>query len=120
MKPFFPIFELVDRYTIARLKFEHTNDNLPEWEFYQAQLAGFDITVVAEQMEQLYQIHKKIWALESELKSGVEAQLGLEEIGRRAIEIRDWNNKRIALKNHMADLLGQGDIHEIKHNHLSE
>ena len=120
MKPFFPIFELVDRYTIAKLKYELTNDNLPEWEFYQAQLADHDISSVATQLEQLYQIHKKIWALESELKSGAEAQLELAEIGRRAIEIRDWNHKRIALKNHMADLLGQGHIHEIKHNHLSE
>jgi hypothetical protein len=120
MKPFFPVIELVDRYTIARLKFELTNDNLPEWEFYQAQLAGFDIKVIADQLEQLYEIHKKIWSLESELKSGAEAQLGLEEIGRRAIEIRDWNRQRIALKNHMADQLGQGHVQEIKHNHLSE
>ena len=58
--------------------------------------------------------------LEAELKSGQEHKLDLTELGRRAIEIRNWNHKRIALKNIMADKLGQGYIHEIKQEHLSE
>ena len=72
------------------------------------------------ELNQLYNIHKSIWDLEAELKSGVEESLSLEEIGRRAIKIRNMNNQRIALKNIMADKLNQADIHEIKKDHLSE
>jgi len=42
----------------------------------------------------------------------------LEEIGRRAIAIRDWNNKRLVLKNSAAELL-KCDVREIKKDHLS-
>jgi hypothetical protein len=110
MIPVFPIIELVDRYCIARLKFAKTSKNQEELVFYQHQL---------QELESLYQIHNEIWSLEKELKSGMEHQLTLEEIGRRAIEIRDWNHKRIHLKNIMADKLGQSHLHEIKHDHLS-
>jgi hypothetical protein len=43
----------------------------------------------------------------------------MDEIGRRAIAIRDLNNKRITLKNSMAEKL-KCNIREIKHDHLSE
>lgn len=120
MIPFFPIFELVDRYTIARVKFDKTQANLAELNFYQDQLTDYDLSNIQEELDELTKIHREIWKLESELKSGKEDQLELAEIGRRAIEIRNWNNKRIALKNSMADKLGQGYIREIKKDHLSE
>jgi hypothetical protein len=119
MTPIFPIIELVDRYCIAKLKFEKTSKNQEELIFYQHQLINYDLNLVQEELKMLYQIHDEIWALEKELKSGTEHQLPLEEIGRRAILIRDWNNKRIRLKNTMADKLGQSYLHEIKHDHLS-
>ena len=120
MTQFFPIFELVDRYCIAMLKFNKTQANKEELAFYESQLADYDLSTVKEDLDQLYNIHSNIWALEAELKSGKEQELSLEEIGRRAIEIRDWNNKRVALKNVIADKLGQGHIQEIKKDHLSE
>ena len=57
--------------------------------------------------------------LESELKSSMEAQLELAEIGRRAIEIRNFNNKRIQLKNAIAEKLGCS-VREIKAQHISK
>jgi hypothetical protein len=117
---FFPVIELVDRYTIAKLKYEKTKQNVEELTFYQSQIAAFDILIIESELDQLYNIHKSIWSLESELKSGVENLLSLEEIGKRAIEIRNLNNQRIKLKNSMADKLGQGNLHEIKKDHLSE
>jgi hypothetical protein len=57
--------------------------------------------------------------LEKELKSGRENELPLEEIGRRAIKIRDWNNKRVSIKNAMAEKLSC-PVREIKKDHLSE
>jgi hypothetical protein len=120
MTPYFPIIELVDRYSIAQLKFEKTQANAPEVEFYCQQLSTYDLTIVATELDELNKVHKEIWQLESELKSGCEHQLELAEIGLRAIKIRDWNHKRIALKNNIADKLGQGNIHDIKKDHLSE
>ena len=79
----------------------------------------FDISLVAQQMQQLRDIHNTIWELEKQLKAGQEHTLSLEEIGRRAIEIRNFNNKRIWLKNHMAEIL-QCPVREIKKEHASE
>ena len=116
---FFPISELVDRYTIAQLKFNLTRANQDELDFYNTQIASIDTTKINEELDELFTIHHCIWNLESELKSGVEHQLSLEEIGRRAIEIRNWNKKRIEIKNLIADKLGSS-VKEIKRDHLSE
>ena len=115
----FPVIELVDRYSIAKLKFSKTSANQEEVDFYKDQLSNFDLTLVSDEMNVLYNIHSKIWNLEKELKSGMEAKLDLEEIGRRAIAIRDWNNKRVKLKNTIAEKLGCV-VREIKKDHASE
>jgi uncharacterized protein YxjI len=119
MTPIFPIIELVDRYAIALLKHNKTQANLEELTFYKNQLSDYDLTEIELELQNLYQIHSQIWQLESDLKSGRENQVPLEEIGRRAIEIRDWNHKRITLKNTMAEKL-ECKIREIKHDHLSQ
>ena len=119
MNPIFPIIELVDRYAIAKLKFFKTQANADEVEFYTAQLSGYDLSMIQDDLDKLYDIHSTIWNLESLLKSGCEQELSLEEIGRRAIAIRDYNNQRIGIKNSIASKLGCS-IKEIKKNHLSE
>lgn len=115
----FPVIELVDRYSIAKLKSQKTGTNQLEIEFYQQQLCKYDLALIEQDLNDLYQIHNQIWNLEAELKSGRDSDLSLEEIGRRALAIRDLNNKRIKLKNIMADKLGC-QIKEIKNDHLSE
>jgi hypothetical protein len=118
----FPVIELVDRYSIAKLKNQKTQGaNLVEFEFYHRQLENYlsNINTINSELEQLYKIHEQIWELESQLKSGKESELALEEIGRRAICIRDLNNQRIKLKNIMAEKLGCA-VKEIKKDHLSQ
>jgi hypothetical protein len=115
----FPIIELVDRYTISKLKFDKTHNNSDELFFYEVQLKKLNIEKIEQELDDLYNIHASIWTLESMLKSGLEDQLSLEEIGRRAIEIRNLNNKRIKLKNTMAEKLGCC-VREIKKDHLSQ
>jgi hypothetical protein len=119
MNPIFPIIELVDRYAIAKLKFFKTQANTSEVEFYTAQLSSYDLSTIQDELAELYDIHSMIWELEALLKSGCEQQLPLEEIGRRAILIRDYNNKRVAIKNSIATKLGC-HVREFKKNHLSE
>lgn len=119
MNPEFPVIELVDRFCIAQLKFTRTQSNREELDFYKTQIENLSLLTIQSELNQLYQIHAGIWDLESELKNGVENQLPLEEIGRRAIEIRNLNNKRVQLKNVMAEKL-KCPVREIKHDHLSD
>ena len=119
MTPIFPIIELVDRLAIAEVKFQRTKANEQELLWYMNQSLRIDLTKIVNEYEDLKHIHNEIWELEAELKTGREAELSLEEIGRRAIAIRDHNNKRIKLKNSMAEKLNCS-VREIKKDHLSE
>jgi hypothetical protein len=119
MTPIFPIIELVDRLAIAEVKFQRTKANEEELLWYMNQSLRIDLTKIINEYEDLKRIHDEIWELEAELKTGREAELSLEEIGRRAIAIRDHNNKRIKLKNSMAEKLNCS-VREIKKDHLSE
>ena len=115
----FPIIELFDRLAIAEIKWEKTHSNHEELDWYLNQIRKDNIDAVRSQYQDLKAIHNTIWELESELKSGRERELSLEELGRRAILIRDWNNKRISIKNQIAEILNC-PVREIKQDHLSE
>ena len=116
----FPIIELIDRLAIAEIKFKRTQGaNEEELTWYLNQALPYDLTEVEDLYINLVAIHNQIWDLESELKTGREAELPLEEIGRRAIAIRDWNNQRIRVKNAIAERL-ECTVREIKQDHLSE
>lgn len=119
MTPVFPIIELVDRLAIAEVKFKRTKANEEELLWYMNEALRIDLTQIVAEYEDLKHIHNEIWELEAELKTGRESELGLEEIGRRAIAIRDHNNKRVKLKNLMAEKL-HCNVREIKQDHLSE
>lgn len=124
---FLPELELIDRLCIARVKFERTSGgNQDELDWYEARYQELIADLSPDQLAQLQndiaeitKIHNKIWDLEWQLKSGVEHLLELDEIGRRAIAIRDWNNRRITYKNSIAALFGL-KLREIKTDHLSD
>jgi hypothetical protein len=116
---FFPIIELVDRYSIATLKFNKTKANQDELMFYKKELEKHNLTLIKDELAQLYDIHNQIWELEAELKSGHENSIPLEQIGLKAISIRNLNNQRIYLKNKMAEKL-LCPVREIKQDHLSD
>jgi hypothetical protein len=115
----FPIIELVDRLCIAEIKHERTNLNSVELDWYKKQLNNDDTATIRQELDQLKKIHNQIWDLESDLKSFNEHKHSLEEIGRRAIDIRNLNHQRILLKNGMAEKLNC-QVREIKYNHLSQ
>jgi len=118
---FLPVLELIDRLCIARVKHSRTHGaNQVELDWYEKQFAQLPQSAELNyNVDAMTAIHNAIWELEWQLKSGVEQQLPLEEIGRRAIRIRDYNNKRISFKNSIASLLGH-PVREFKHDHLSE
>lgn len=120
MTVIFPVVELIDRLAIADVKFTRTNGaNKEEFSWYVTQAESYDLELINDLYFKLVALHNEIWELESLLKSGREAELPLEEIGRRAIAIRDHNNKRIYIKNAIAELL-DCPVREIKKDHLSE
>jgi hypothetical protein len=114
----FPVIELLDRLVIAKIKLDKTNANQDEYDYYAKQADQFDLTTVRTLLDELEQVHLAIWALESDLRRGLEENLGLEEIGRRAVAIRNHNNRRVEIKNQLAEQL-ECSVREIKKDHLS-
>ena len=118
---FLPVLELIDRLCIARVKHARTHGaNQVELDWYEDKLRELPRSSELDAaIQSMTDIHHTIWDLEWQLKSGVEQMLSLQEIGRRAIAIRDFNNKRIALKNSVADILNH-PVREIKQDHLAD
>jgi hypothetical protein len=116
----FPIIELVDRYTIARVKYEKTSGrNSAELDFYLRQVAQLPLNKIQPELDRLEEIHREIWALEDDFKKRRVDGADLAEIGRRALEIRDLNNYRVEYKNKIAEQLGDA-VREIKQDHYSD
>lgn len=116
----FPVIELVDRYTIARVKYEKTaGANSAELEFYQREIDKLDVGLIQHELTELENIHRRIWAMEDDFKKCRIDGVDLAEIGRRALEIRDINNHRVHYKNSMAAKCNDA-VKEIKQDHTSE
>lgn len=116
----FPVIELVDRYTIARVKYEKTaGANAAELNFYTAQMAKLQVELIQAELLVLEDIHRRIWAMEDDFKKCRIDGADLAEIGQRALDIRDLNNYRVQYKNSIADKLND-PVKEIKQDHTSE
>lgn len=112
----FPVMELVDRYVIAQVKHNRTNGaNRAELEFYEQQMSKIDKTLIWNELQAFKILHDKIWSLEDDFKKCRIDGTDLAEVGRRALEIRDYNNFRVYLKNAVAEKLNDL-VREIKTN----
>lgn len=105
--------DLIDRYTILRLKLEHLDQGQKETElFLRREFSAYEkaideyrgkgMFVKQEWLDELYTINSSCWNLEAEIRQGKDGTLGLAEVGRRAILMRDTNARRIAVKNLVA------------------
>jgi hypothetical protein len=116
----FPIIEIVDRYCIAIVKSVKTNNaNAEEVKFYSEQMDASGIPKLHPLVRQLIQHHEYVWSLEDDFKKCRIDSLPLEEIGRRALHIRDVGFKRVELKNALAELAND-PVREIKQDHITE
>ncbi|MDP3645510.1 MAG: hypothetical protein Q8R25_00275 [bacterium] len=117
-----PLNEVIDRYSILLLK----KERLPANEALAKECARFETNLARcpdkkymnDTVASLKEVNGKIWDLESDIRKGKEGELGLEEVGRRAIAIRDLNAERIRLKNIIARK--EGEFGDIKIDHASE
>jgi uncharacterized protein YdcH (DUF465 family) len=119
-----PLPELIDRLVIVRLKAERIKDKEKEKElkFYMEELEEYrknGFLIKDEWLERLYDVNGKIWDLEADIRKGKEGELGLNEVGKRAIEIRNLNKIRITIKNEITEITGSG-FKDVKVNHASE
>ena len=92
--------------SLDKLKFAKLGDNKEELDFYTDQLKDLDLDLIKEDLDRLYNVHARVWELEDDFKKyTVEHKYSLEEVGRRAIHVRNILNERYVLKNRMAELL---------------
>ena len=115
----FPTIEIVDRYAIAVVKHEKTNGaNQEELEFYLEQMKEAGIDLSNAKVIELIEHHRYVWSLEDDFKKAKIDALPLEEIGRRALYIRDIGYRRVDLKNELAKLVND-PVREIKQDHIT-
>ena len=119
-----PLPEILDRISIVKLKIErigepHLKEEYKEYNkaIKEQKLRG--IKIKDEWLKKLYEINGKIWDLESDIRKGKEGELGLVEVGKRAIEIRELNKQRISVKNRIIEETGLG-FRDVKMNHASQ
>ena len=115
MKPIItPIPEVADRYTIALLKIQRLDASEIDVDEMQRQIdyykEGLDLDnpKLANLVDKLYRVNGLMWDAEHAIRKGQDEGLGLEEIGTRAIHIRDLNRDRMKVKNDIIDLTGDG------------
>ena len=131
------IGDIVDRWSIAKLKSERIKSEESKKEF-----AAFDIELkecfdrlsninIKQFSEMMLKINDFIWQLEAGLKSGKEKLVNpcyifdpendatLAKIGTATILIRNFNSLRVDLKNMINSLAGEG-FQDKKQNHLSQ
>ena len=115
MKPIItPIPEVADRYTIALLKIQRLDaseidvDEMQQQINYYKEGLDLDNPDLADLVDKLYHVNGLMWDAEHAIRKGQDEGLGLEEIGTRAIHIRDLNRDRMKVKNDIIDLTGDG------------
>lgn len=111
-----PLSEILDRYTITKLKSERTNEDVSEeLEAYRAEINADSLTQGF--IDRLYEINGKLWDTEVQAARGASSeQPPLEEIGRLALRVRELNCERNGVKAEVVDAFAEG-FKEIKINY---
>ena len=131
-----PFSEVCDKYTIACIKLEKMLDSdagkgdVKRIEFQKDELfrgvSGLldlldtnDKKKAEDALQQLKDANMTVWNAESDLRRGRDGEMTMEEVGRRCLVARDANKYRVAAKNIMCELAGEGNWKDIKTNHAS-
>lgn len=112
--------DIFDKWSILRMKVRLTDEVIEEFEEYEEEVGLLNRPMILGWVADLIEANSKMWMLEAsirqELSDGNE-KLSLEEVGRRALQIRDLNKKRIEAKNAINRYFGWTT--EVKVNHAS-
>ena len=123
-----PLPEAMDKLSILTLKLERLPNDVnramveKEHAFYKKVIDLYKeegVDVKDEWLAGMIDINGQCWDLEAAIRQGRDSELGLEEVGRRTIILRDLNKIRIERKNKIASDVGL-DFFEIKVDHASQ
>lgn len=105
-KPIYSLGDIIDRLSILSMKIYFGDEgSISEHRYLEQGLKAYGINgKIVTQAVRLTLMNRFIWELENEMRNGGEDRLGLEEVGRRAIKIRDFNKKRIEYKNILSQI----------------
>lgn len=107
--------EVFDRWTILRMKARLSDEMKAEHQRYCAEIAENNELAFLELLAELVEANAKIWMLEADIRNGKE--MPLEEVGRRALLIRDHNRLRVQAKGEIDRMFG--DTPDIKVDHAA-
>jgi len=115
--------DIIDRFSIAHLKERRIGEpeNIKEHDLFRqgyANLQSLHPEIdLSDYLNEMTAINAMIWDLESAVRKG-ELDDNPLEVGLRAIQIRKVNAKRIALKNKINLLVGEG-VQDVRKDHSS-
>jgi len=116
--------DIIDRWAIAKLKAERIGAEESKHEYLwfcegmKELMEKYPAVDWEGYSQSILRIHAEIWDLEGAVRQG-KLDNDIAEVGRRAILIRDWNKKRVSIKNKINATVGEG-FQDIKQNHASE
>jgi hypothetical protein len=117
--------DVLDRWTILLMKGRLCDESKRELEQYEAEIRGWlssglfdapDGGVIIESLVRLGMANARIWEQEAAIRGG--DNLTLEEVGKRALLIREYNKDRVQARQAIDACFGQ--IQDVKVNHASE
>lgn len=123
------ISDLLDRWTILRMKARLDDSAKEELKAYTNEVVDFmdsetwrrHPAFMIASLAQLAEANAKVWVCESAIRQeyandpGCNGNLSLEEIGRRAIEIRGYNKLRIEAKQAIDTICGEVPDKKVDH-----
>ena len=113
-----PLSEIIDRYTITKLKSERTEEDVSsELNSYQGEIDKYDPELTRIFIEKLYEINGRLWDTEVKASRGACSEhIDYSEIGKLAIKVREINCERNGVKAEVVDAFSEG-FKEIKINY---
>ena len=126
-----PISEIIDRYTITKLKTERTDEDVSEeLDSYRGEIDKYEIDV-EKYIDRMYEINSTLWTYETEMRRLMDSRNGtgpvvdanelpLEKIGKLALLVRDLNGTRNGLKSEIVEKFSEGFKDQICLSHVGK
>jgi len=110
----YTVGDILDRYSILILYKRYTDTMDLELKKYEKEYKKLlDKGLPSDIIQDFVDINSEIWNLEADIRNCVE--MPLEELGLRAIQIREFNKVRVRLKNKVAKKYGGFQEANINH-----
>jgi len=118
-----PLSEIIDRYTITKLKSERTTEDVShELASYKNEIDKHNQKEAELFVEKLYKINGRLWDIETKASREINSRktapedTDYAEIGKLAIDVREVNCERNGVKAEIVDAFAEG-FKEIKINY---